>query len=171
MGLRLVGLLPCAVWAPKVPKPTIASQTRPTPYTLTSPNRTENCRCASTSTQLRPPAPVAPALRPPAPAVVATPVPAPVIVPPRVATQQAPAPRNSMLLVPFAVPGFVPIQQQQHPGGQQSGQTSGQQIQQPLQHVQQPTTAMIQSTINGTAPSPCSISSKVRLMNIPHDPF
>lgn len=38
VGLRLVGLLPCAVWSPKIPKPTIGQLQRvqATPYTVTS---------------------------------------------------------------------------------------------------------------------------------------
>lgn len=36
VGLRLVGLLPCAVWSPKVPKPTIGGQVRATPYTTST---------------------------------------------------------------------------------------------------------------------------------------
>lgn len=38
VGLRLVGLLPCAVWSPKIPKPTIGQiqRVQATPYTVTS---------------------------------------------------------------------------------------------------------------------------------------
>lgn len=48
MGLRLVGLLPCAVWTPKVPKPTIAGQARAqnTPYPTVS-----NCSVAGSNQQ------------------------------------------------------------------------------------------------------------------------
>lgn len=38
VGLRLVGLLPCAVWSPKIPKPTIGQiqRVQASPYTVTS---------------------------------------------------------------------------------------------------------------------------------------
>lgn len=50
VGLRLVGLLPCAVWSPKIPKPTIAGQARvqSLPYTT-------NASSSSVSGALEPP--------------------------------------------------------------------------------------------------------------------
>lgn len=110
VGLRLVGLLPCAVWTPKIPKPTVASQARITsaPYSTAAaahqtprlPQRAEACRCSIPT----PPSTInsqRPALIGPSPVVRSSTV---------TSTSTS---NNSMLLVPFAVPGFVPVQQQQ----------------------------------------------------------
>lgn len=153
MGLRLVGLLPCAVWAPKVPKPTISgAQNRRTanaPYTVTSPNRADNCRCTSTTStpqhqqqQQQQRFISVPQIR----ANVATTVPRATIAGPRLlrsatatatATATSATVRNPMLLVPFAVPGFVPVQPQQSGQPQQLQQMSAVQQQSGAAIVQQ----------------------------------
>ena len=214
MGLRLVGLLPCAVWTPKVPKPTIANQARMTtnPYPIVpaasgsasgsvplSSTRLVNhleiaCRCASSASaqqaqQL--------SIRSAATSPVAT-----------IATQLAPAgvrqirpshtaairsvvssasaagPTTSpMLLVPFAMPGFVPVQGQQpsshgpppppqhvqhlQPSSSLSQQLSHQQITAQAAQQQQSPQQQIQSSISGATiavtPVSCNnANSKVR---------
>lgn len=137
VGLRLVGLLPCAVWTPKVPKPRIAGQARTstTPYPIvtatagstiipvgsiaaTATRSDSLCRCAHSSTQ-----PITVQARStPSVSSIAQPPIAPLrqIRPTRaVATATAVQPitaantSSPMLLVPFAMPGFMPVQGQQ----------------------------------------------------------
>lgn len=138
MGLRLVGLLPCAVWTPKVPKPRIAGQARTTttpypivtatagstvipvaPIAAAAATRTESsCHCAHSSTQpitvqarstpsvssiAQPPLTPLRHIRPTRAAATAT------SVQPITATNTS----SPMLLVPFAMPGFMPVQGQQ----------------------------------------------------------
>lgn len=172
VGLRLVGLLPCAVWASKAPKPSSAAlqQVRAAPYTIPSSsvgiqqhiNRSidPNCRCTTTTTSVTPtgitlqqqlsqpppqpsailpiqptavalnPTQVTPVLTAPVPtAAVTAQTAAGIIVPPaQPIAPVAPVPQpvaatstNPMLLVPFAVPGFVPIQPQQTPSSNGTG--------------------------------------------------
>jgi hypothetical protein len=122
VGLRLVGLLPCAVWAPKIPKPTVASQARITsaPYSTAAahstprlPQRSENCRCSVPTTN-----PQRQALIGPSPVIRTSTV------------TSSSASNNPMLLVPFAVPGFVPVQQQQQQQQQQQHQAVSNQLNQ-----------------------------------------
>lgn len=190
MGLRLVGLLPCAVWTPKIPKPTIAGQARVTthPYPipsvtggstatvvpltanrlLTRPN-TSSCRC-SNSQQL--------ANRPSTVNISSASTVAQVTQPiSQIASAIRPSStvttsNNPMLLVPFAVPGFVPVQGQQQQQQQTAIQTAAQHahhIQQPSSSIQQqpqhqhslpPPATHVQQAVNGTtlivSPSPCN---------------
>lgn len=152
MGLRLVGLLPCAVWTPKIPKPTVASQARITsaPYTATAaavhstprvPQRTDTCRCShppSTTSQR-------PALIGPSPIIRTSTV------------TSTSASNNSMLLVPFAVPGFVPVQQQQQQ--QQHPNVANQHNQHPPPVLH--TTNQIAPTPNATTTLPANTNPKV----------
>lgn len=136
VGLRFVGLLPCAVWAPKAPKPTISSANTPirfpAPYTVppTLVKRVRGsgivgggdpaaCRCsnqhqqqATSSTILNLPQPTVvptPAVQPPIQPVTVT---VSNVQPQTIQTQPLSTRQpNSMLLVPFAVPGFVPAMQ------------------------------------------------------------
>lgn len=131
MGLRLVGLLPCAVWTPKLPKPRIAGQARTTttPYPIVTATAGSNiipvspiaaasslatrsdssCRCVSSSTQ-----PLTVQARP-TPTVSAIAQPSTPIrqISPAIRPIASNTTNSPMLLVPFAMPGFVPVQGQQ----------------------------------------------------------